>query len=500
MHRLDFPTSASAALKGAEAVVFAAPQRALVDGWLANVCDAPWARLLTRAATEAEAGEAGSLVTTLNPDEGPKTLHLIALPDTRSRNNTPARSVEFWNQLRSAGLTGSSKVTIFCCAEDPEHMLPLATAVARAFPTYSRKTGDATKKGKKKTSKTAKVVFFDGDGIKQSASKTIRCIADGTRFAASLVDHPTQELNTSDFVKAVRKEARGVENLTVKVIAGDALLEKKMGGLHAVGRTGIDAPRLMILEYTPAKKARRKVALIGKGVVYDTGGLSLKVGGSMAGMKCDMGGAAAMAGAALALAKAGTKDHVICACGLVENAIGPTAYRPDDILEMHSGHTVEINNTDAEGRLVLADASSYIARRFKPDVLIDAATLTGAALVSTGVVHAAVVSNRDGIEARAIEAGRASGDLVAPLPFAPEFFQKEFASKVADMKNSVANRMNAQTSCAAQFIYSHIDDLDIPWLHIDLAGPAWRDERGTGYGVALVGSLLDRLSKDDLAV
>ena len=234
--------------------------------------------------------------------------------------------------------------------------------------------------------------------------------------------------------------------------------------------------------------------------MYDTGGLSLKVGGHMAGMKCDMGGAAGVVGATLALAEGGFRHGVVCAAGLVENAIGPTAYRPDDILDMHSGHTVEVNNTDAEGRLVLADAASYIGREYDVEVIIDMATLTGAQLIATGHRHAGIVSNRGGLEAAAVAAGLASGDMTFPMPFAPEFYQHEFRSKVADMKNSVADRMNAQSACAAQFVYSHIDDLDIPWLHVDIAGPAFRDERGTGFGVALVAcSSCTSLKKADLA-
>jgi probable aminopeptidase NPEPL1 len=238
--------------------------------------------------------------------------------------------------------------------------------------------------------------------------------------------------------------------------------------------------------------------LIGKGIVYDTGGLSLKQTLSMCSMKGDMGGAAATTGAFYVLAATKSRNHVLCAVPLAENAIGPGAYRPDDILTMHSGKTVEINNTDAEGRLVLADAASYAARTFKPDVLMDAATLTGAQLISSGLCHSSIVSNREGIERRAVEVGRSCGDLAHPLLFAPEFYKNEFVSKVADMRNSVSNRMNAQSSCAAWFIHAHIEDLDIPWLHIDLAGPAWRNGRGTGYGVALMVNLVESLTDSDL--
>jgi probable aminopeptidase NPEPL1 len=140
-----------------------------------------------------------------------------------------------------------------------------------------------------------------------------------------------------------------------------------------------------------------------------------------------------------------------------------------------------------------------VARKHKPDVLIDMATLTGAQLVATGRRHASVVSNRAGLEGAALAAGRSSGDLAAPLPFSPELYQAELRSKVADMRNSVADRMNAQTSCAAQFIYSHIEDLDLPWLHVDMAGPSSHQERATGYGVAFTAALLDTLRKQDLA-
>jgi probable aminopeptidase NPEPL1 len=183
---------------------------------------------------------------------------------------------------------------------------------------------------------------------------------------------------------------------------------------------------------------------------------------------------------------------------LAENAIGPDAYRPDDILKMHSGKTVEVNNTDAEGRIVLGDAVSYCARELKVDCIMDAATLTGAQLVATGRRHAAVISNREGLERLAVDAGRLSGDTVAPLPYAPEIYQAEFKSPVADMMNSVKDRMNAQTSCAAQFIWSHASDTNVPWLHCDLAGPAKPGPRGTGFGVALFTEMLNRLEASHL--
>lgn len=178
---------------------------------------------------------------------------------------------------------------------------------------------------------------------------------------------------------------------------------------------------------------------------------------------------------------------------LAENAIGPTAFRNDDILELYSGKTVEINNCDAEGRLVLGDGVAHATKHIeKLDLVVDMATLTGAQLIATGKKHAGILANKEELEKRAMAAGLHSGDLVYPLLYAPELLKSEFKSKVADMKNSVKDRSNAQTSCAGHFIESHLHpEYEGGWLHVDMAGPAVSAERGTGYGVGLILSLLN---------
>ena len=212
-------------------------------------------------------------------------------------------------------------------------------------------------------------------------------------------------------------------------------------------------------------------------------------------MKSDMGGAAAALGAFRVLARTGCAHRLSLVLCLAENAIGPNAYKPDDVLEMHSGKTVEINNTDAEGRLLLADGVSYAARILGADTIFDAATLTGAQLVATGVNHAAIVASDEDLETRFVHAGRTTGDLVHPLPFAPEFYRSEFESPIADMRNSVKNRDNAQPSCAAQFVFNHLEGTDVRWCHVDLAGPAFRGDRGTGFGVALLAEVVRSFPK-----
>tara|TARA_B100000405_G_scaffold48103_1_gene31759 strand:- start:3327 stop:4277 length:951 start_codon:yes stop_codon:yes gene_type:complete len=297
----------------------------------------------------------------------------------------------------------------------------------------------------------------------------------------------------------------------------DALKAIGFGGLVAVGdaaaRDGRE-PALVHVKYRPhgaAEEGRsvRKIALVGKGITYDTGGLQIKGKSGMPGMKTDMGGAAAALGAFKALCQ--LRPHhvelhlVLC---IAENAVGPGAFRPDDVVAPLSGRTVEVNNTDAEGRLVLADGVAYASGTLGCDDVIDVATLTGAQMIATGKNFAGVVSDDEAMERACVVAGRASGDLAHPLPYAPEFFTKEFRSKIADMKNSVKDRSNAQTSCAGQFIANHLDrgwnraDPDGSgeetegrirrrWLHVDMAGPATnKDGRGTGYGVALLVHLI----------
>ena len=486
MADLRYARTADAAVRGARTVVFLAPERRIRKGWLKKAVDAPWVDLLSRAAKEASSGPRGSLLTALNPDKGPERIVVVVLPDETARYNCPARSIHADELLKQADI-GAGTTAVIACTEKPGHNLPLARALARAWPMYSRATG---KNGKR----VARFCALSVGGKPNPLSKADRAIVDWSRWAARLVDMPTAELTTADFVRETRKAARGIPHLRVSVLGPKDVLAKGMGGLHAVGRTAIQGPRLLLLHYKPPG-AKRLGALIGKGIVYDTGGLSLKSAAGMFGMKMDMGGAAGVVGAALALASGGHKQAFVCAAALAENAIGPDAYRPNDILDMHSGQTVEINNTDAEGRLVVADALSYVGRTYKPEVMIDMATLTGAQLVATGWRHASVISNRAGLEKAALAAAATGGDLVHPLPFAPELYQVEFASKVADMRNSVADRMNAQVSCAGQFIYSHISDLDMPWLHVDMAGPAERGGRATGYGVAL-GALLLRGLED----
>ena len=281
------------------------------------------------------------------------------------------------------------------------------------------------------------------------------------------------------------------------VVAGEALRDKGYGGLWGVGKAAAEPPALCVLSYVPAAAAK-SVCLVGKGIVYDTGGLAIKSVAGMCGMKMDMGGAAALMGAFEAAVAIGTDAIVHCCLCLAENAVGPGAFRNDDVLTFFSGVTCEVNNTDAEGRLVLSDGVAHATTPGTlpggrvPDLVVDMATLTGAQMVATGKHHAGIFTNDEATELAAVAAGKRTGDLVHPLPYAPEFHRAQFQSKVADFKNSVAARNDAQASCAGNFIGESLHkDYAGAWLHVDIAGPAFKDDRATGFGVALVLGLLE---------
>ncbi|MCG3133931.1 MAG: cytosol aminopeptidase [Planctomycetes bacterium] len=496
---LRFVSRVKDATDGAELVVLAAPKSWLDQGWLKKVLGEKEGKLLDRAAEDAKPGDNGGAAGTYGGEGGPRRYTVIALPDKVSRHNSPSRSEALRATLENCRLNGQ-RSAVLVGIDDASHVAAVAATVARALPLFSmqsKKSADGKAKAKK-PAPCAAVATLSKDGAVIAPAADTADLADAVRMASRLVDTPPDLMRTSHFEQEARKAVKGLKNVTVRSIVGDDLLKHGMGGLHAVGRAASVAPRLVVLEYAP-KKPRRTVALVGKGLIYDTGGLDIKVGGGMQSMKCDMGGAAAVLGAFLVLARSGCKDRVVALCCMAENAVGPESYRSDDILTAHSGKTIEVNNTDAEGRIVLADGLSYAARDLKADFIVDIATLTGAARICTGDATSCTVSNRGGVEALSVECGRRTGDLTFPLLWLPEMLKSEFASKVADMTNSVKSRMNAQSSAAAVFLHNHIEDTGKPWLHLDVAGPAFRNGRGTGHGVPLMVEIVRNLTDAHLA-
>ncbi|CAH2056880.1 unnamed protein product, partial [Iphiclides podalirius] len=445
----------------------------------------------------------------------PRGASLAALPARRSRHAAPSRAHALSKIVRAAQRTSAAEefIVLVCRKRD---VLASAVGIARAVPQFSARSGSAPlgtapqAPAPSRRDLTVEIVLVaddrregdsDDEGVgsldpvllettlNDDELSTIQRVADMTRLAARITDTPANLFHVDDFVEEACKLAKELDIAEPTVIRGEALREKGMGGLYGVGRGAARPPALVSLTYEGAG-ATGGVAWVGKGIVYDTGGLSIKSRSAMVGMKGDCGGAAAVLGAFGALVRQKPKMRLHAVLCLAENSVGPDATRPDDIHQLYSGRTVEINNTDAEGRLVLSDGVVYAQRDLKADTIVDIATLTGAQGTATGKYHAAAVCNSARLERRCVAAGAASGDLVHPLPFAPELHFPEFSSVVADMKNSVAERNNAQPSCAGLFILSHLGfDFRGEWLHIDMASPAHSGERATGYGVALLNVL-----------
>lgn len=395
------------------------------------------------------------------------------LPERCSRHNTPTRA---WSMPALLKVGGAKDVGIVIAVDEAPHAWAAAMAVATAYPAYS---ATSKKKGKRSVS----VLCLAPEPVPDPVRLAV--VAEGRRRAARFVDAPPNQLNTLQLVEAARDIADDV-GAKITVIQGEDLNERGFGGLWGVGRASENPPALVILEYAPSGARGPSLGWVGKGITYDTGGLSIKSKTGMVGMKTDLGGAAAVLGAFWATARLGLPRKVTAAICIAENSIGPRATRPDDVLEMYSGRTVEVNNTDAEGRLVLADGVAFLSKHHHCDVMVDVATLTGAQLVATGKRHAALYCSSEALERRAVDIGRQTGDLVHAMPFVPEFYRKEFRSNVADLRNSVKDRANAQASCAGQFVFEHLRGYEGDWLHVDMAGPAFSGGRGTGYGVGLL--------------
>jgi len=439
--------------------------------------------LALQLGVEATPGLLGGAATSRTP--AGKRLTVGALPDDVSRHAAPSRAEGIRRLVAGSGIAATKNAAVLVVLDDEAHALAAANAIGRALPTSSGKSGRRTP-GRLQIA----LVRSNGDPVRLAAAD--RTIVLRARDAAELVDLPPSDLDPAAFAAKATAMLRTLRGVRVREIRGQALLRAKLGGVHAVGRCARSEPRVLIAQAGPPRGLH--IALVGKGITYDTGGLHLKARGAMETMKADMGGAAAMLGAFAALAANRLPCRLSLVLCMAENAIGPAAYKPDDVLVLHSGKTVEINNTDAEGRLLLADGCSYAARELGATIVLDAATLTGAQGVATGDLHAAVISNDDGIEQALLTAGRATGDLCWPLPFAPEFYRSEFTSPVADMRNSVKNRSNAQVSCAAEFVHWHLDGAKVRWGHVDLAYPAFRADRGTGFGVALFAAAVRALA------
>ncbi len=352
-----------------------------------------------------------------------------------------------------------------------------------------------TRKEHEKPSLKAVTVLSDAAAAAKKAYLPLGALADGVYLTRDLVSEPANVI----YPESLAAECRKLAKLGVKVeVLGEKQMQKLgMGALLGVGQGSVRESQLVVMQWNGGKKGSKPVAFIGKGVCFDTGGISIKPSAGMEEMKWDMGGAGAVIGAMAALAGRRAKANVVGVVALVENMPDGNAQRPGDIVTSMSGQTIEVLNTDAEGRLILCDALWYCQDRFKPQFMVDLATLTGAIIIALGHEHAGLFSNDDTLSEQLAKAGKAEGEALWRLPLS-DAYDKAINSPIADMQNIAGPGAGAGSITAAQFLQRFVNKT--PWAHLDIAGTAWSKAdkptvpRGaTAFGVRL----LNRLVQDN---
>ncbi len=454
-------------------------------------------RIVKAIKTTRFTGGAGQVVDILAPDgvDFPRVL-VIGIGKADAADGI---AVERWagHAVRRTLTSGAEKLVLqpdalpgVTKAEAGAHAAMGARLAAYRFDTYRTKL-----KPDQQPTLTTVEIMLDGPAAARARAEKDAAVVDGVFFARDLVSEPPNVLFPETFAERLRDlETLGVE---VEVLEPETMDKLGMGALLGVAQGSAHPARLVSMSWKgAASKKARPIALVGKGVTFDTGGISLKPGAGMDEMKGDMGGAAAVAGTMRAVAQRKAKANVVGVVALVENMPGPNAQRPGDIVTTMSGQTIEVLNTDAEGRLILADAVWYAQDKFEAPILIDLATLTGAVIVALGHEMAAVYSNDEDLAASLIAAGQAEGEPVWRMPLGPGY-DKLIDSPNADMKN-IAGKPMAGSIVGAQFIKRFIKD-GTHWAHIDIAGTAWKPAPyedplspawATGYGVRLLNRLI----------
>lgn len=414
----------------------------------------------------------------------------IGKPDDLTRDDWRAFGGTVLASLRTAKASAATVLLDAPEGSDLTADLEAEFAMGAKLRAYAFDVYKTTKKDGEKPKDLKLALSVADQKATKKAWGSAEAIADGVILARNLVNEPANVLGPVEFAKKAQElEKLGVE---VEVLGEKEMKKLKMGALLGVAQGSVRPPQLAVMRWNGGKKGTAPVALIGKGVVFDTGGISIKPAGGMEDMKGDMGGAAAVVGAMHAVAGRKAKANVIGVIGLVENMPDGNAQRPGDIVTAMSGTTIEVLNTDAEGRLVLADALWYTQEKYKPSIMIDLATLTGAVLVALGNLNAGLFSNSDELADNLLAAGKASGEPLWRLPLS-KGYDKMIDTPNADVKN-IGGRW-AGSITAAQFLQRFAND--VPWAHLDIAGTAFgapKDEIcqswASGYGVRLLNQLV----------
>ncbi|WP_114391883.1 leucyl aminopeptidase [Oleisolibacter albus] len=482
--------------KAGVVAVTVAAERAL--GAFGRDLDQRTGGLLTRAMESGRfSGKADEVLTVLAPtgvDSGRILLVGIGKPA-----EVTALTANSAGAVAVAGLvtSGETELSIAVDSHDGVTLPAAELAVEIAFGAASRsyrfdKYKTKTPAEKKPSLKKVTVLTDEAKAAKKAWDRQEKLL-DGVFLTRDLVSEPGNII----YPESLAEHCLALKDLGVEVEVLDEKKMKKlgMGALLGVGQGSAHPPRLVIMRWNGGAEGDAPVAFIGKGITFDTGGISIKPAANMEDMKWDMAGSGAVIGLLAALAGRKAKANVVGVVALAENMPGGNAQRPGDIVTSMSGQTIEVLNTDAEGRLVLADALWYTQATFKPKFMVNLATLTGAIIVSLGNEHAGLFSNNDELAERLAATGKKTGELLWRMPLAPAY-DKDIDSDAADMKN-IGRPMTAGSIIGAQFLQRFVNGT--PWAHLDIAGTAWaKADRGivpkgaTAFGVRL----LDRLVAD----
>jgi leucyl aminopeptidase len=453
----------------------------------------PVGDLIARAA-EAEGfkGRLGTALEFVMP--GPLTVGRLVILGTGKPSDLKPRDFVRLGGIAAGKITSSTRdVAMFCEFPagplNPEQASDLALGVR--LRTYSFDRYKTKRKEGEERSLKAKVTLAVGDlAAARKAWRKREAIADGVVLARDLVNEPANVLFPEEFVR--RAQGLKKAGVAVEVFDEKALRKLGMNALLGVAQGSRREARMVVMRWNGGRRGAEPVAFIGKGVTFDTGGISIKPAASMEDMKGDMAGAACVTGLMHTLAARNARVNAVGIIGLVENMPDGNAQRPGDIVTSMSGQTIEIINTDAEGRLVLGDVLWYVKDRFKPQFMIDLATLTGAIIVALGTEHAGLFSNNDALSERLSLVGEATGERVWRMPLGPEY-DKLIDSKFADMKNTGGRHGGAIT--AAQFLHRFVETT--PWVHLDIAGTGISSPQtdinkswASGWGVRLLDALV----------
>ena len=411
---------------------------------------------------------------------GAEALDIVVLP----RNASPLETRKAGAKL--AGLKGKAALTVMAGAV--RHPAELALGLALRdydFTAHKSKPEDGGEGG------GAIEIAHKTPEEMTEALETLTAIADGVHFTRDLVNEPANVLTTTEF--ANRLEEMKSLGLKVEVLEEDKLAELGMRTLLSVGHGSASPSKVVVMEWAGGEKGAAPLALVGKGVVFDTGGISLKPAAGMEDMTMDMGGAGVVSGTMMALAARKAKANVVGLVGLVENMPSDRATRPGDVVKSMKGDTVEIINTDAEGRLVLCDVMWYAQERFEPAAMVDLATLTGAIIVGLGHENAGVFSNDDGFCNAFLKAAEKEGEGAWRMPLG-KGYADSLKSRIADVKNVGGRPAGSVT--AAEFLHRFVKD-GVPWIHLDIAGVAsvkaetdYAPKGATGWGVMALNRLV----------